>query len=337
MAGLQAVRMASGTRAATPVILLTLLPLAAAPFSCSSISINCMCNWGTSGAWTQVVGLTKAPPEAQDSAEDCEHWCCTKVDGWKDTPAGKKGTPGTGRCQTWQYMPPDPTGKENLGCWAGISPSVDMYAKGTFHANEWIGASQCLGIGTDWGTPFLVVLFLGSTLYLGGGALYLKKQGATGKDMLPHRRKWQHVHGLVLDGVAFVRGRGRGKARSVRAPSSQALLTHSDTADSRRTGKGEGKHASGEASKKDSSAGKKSKGPKGSRNGGSKSKGKDKENAPGKSKSKDKADTKELRASEHAPEPDMGTASERLLMEQVEQNERLHQSQAKIKVVGING
>lgn len=316
---------------------LGLLPLAAAPFSCSSISINCMCNWGTSGAWLQVGGLTKAPAEAQGSAEDCERWCCTKLDGWKDTPAngapaGQRGTPGTGRCQTWQYMPVDPTGKENLGCWAGISPSVDMYTKGTFHASEWVGASQCLGIGTDWGTPFLVVLFLGTALYLGGGAVYLKKKhGATGKELLPHRRKWQHVYGLVQDGICFARG--AGKARPAGAPSSQALLAHSDNNGAeggRRAGKEESKHAS-DGGKRDSSSGRKKESK------GAKSKSRDKQKESGRNKGRGKASASDSPTSEGAPGLDEGAASERLLMEQVEQDERLHQSQAKIKVVGLNG
>ena len=285
----------------------------------------------------QVGGLTKAPPEAQDSAEDCERWCCTKLEGWKDTPsngapAGKQGTPGTGRCQTWQYMPADPTGKENLGCWAGISPSVDMYTKGTFHASEWVGASQCLGVGTDWGTPFLMVLFLGGALYVGGGALYLKKKhGAAGKDLLPHRRKWQHIHGLVLDGISFARV--GGKAKAARVPSAQPLLADSgkgergDVEDGRRSGKTEGRHARGESGKRDSSSGGKSKDSKGRK---SKSKG------TGKSRTNDQ-DGINATESKGSPESDRGTASERLLMEQLEQDERLHQSQAKIKVVGLNG
>ena len=68
-------------------ILLGLVSPAVAPFTCSTISIDCMCNWGSSGAWQQVGGLTKAPAEAQDSAEACERWCCTKADSWKDTPS----------------------------------------------------------------------------------------------------------------------------------------------------------------------------------------------------------------------------------------------------------
>ena len=128
-----------------------------------------------------MIGLAKAPASAQGSAEDCEHWCCTTTD-WKDGP-GAKHAPG--RCSTWQYMPPDPTGKENLGCWGGVGTTPDAYSKGNFHASEWVGASGCEGIGSDWGDPFLVVFLLSSIAYLGGGAIYMRSKGATGRDLLP--------------------------------------------------------------------------------------------------------------------------------------------------------
>jgi len=167
-----------------PLLLLPLLQPAAAPFSCSTISINCLCEWSFSGAWVQVSGLTKAPKTADDSAETCEQWCCTTTADWKDDarihPNAKPG-----RCSTWQYMPPDPTGKENLGCWGGVGTTPDAYGKGSFHAAEWVGAAGCEGITSDWGNPFLVVLLLCSVGYLGGGAVYMRSKGATGRDLLP--------------------------------------------------------------------------------------------------------------------------------------------------------
>eukprot|EP01046_Picozoa_sp_COSAG06_P002878 COSAG06_NODE_105_length_23834_cov_15.256710_9_plen_349_part_00 len=334
---------------------LLLLPRpAAAPFSCSSISIDCMCNWGTSGAWMQVGGLTKAPAEAQDSAQDCERWCCTKLDGWKDSPAngapaGKQGTPGTGRCQTWQFMPLDPTGKESLGCWAGISPDVSMYTQGSFHSTEWVGAAQCLGIGTDWGTPFLFVLFLGTTLYLGGGAIYLKqKHGASGKDLLPHRRKWQHVHGLVLDGVAVVRGRGGkgGRGGGGGTPMAQSLLADSESPDkaasSSEGSRREGRKDEAKAKRGSGGGGKKDGGSLGKRTKEAKASGKSsssKDSGKSKSRSKDKERSRNTPPEDSAPEAeaDGAATAERQLMEKVEQDERLHQSQAKIKVIGLNG
>ena len=153
------------------LLVLALWLPAAGAFSCDAISIDCECMWSYSGACTQVVGLVKAPATAQDSAEDCEHWCCTATD-WKDDPAVHPNAQ-PGRCSTWQYMPPDPTGKENLGCWGGVGTTPDAYAKGKFHATEWIGAAGCEGIGSDWGDPFLMVLLMSSAAYLGGGAAYL--------------------------------------------------------------------------------------------------------------------------------------------------------------------
>ena len=315
---------------------------AAAPFSCSTISIDCMCNWGSSGAWQQVGGLTKAPAEAQDTAEACERWCCTTVDGWKDSPqatapAGKKGTPGTGRCQIWQYMPPDPTGKENLGCWAGITGDPTLYVAGVFHKTEWVGAAECLGIGSDWGTPFLVVLFVLGAGYLAGGAVYLRqKHGARGRDMVPHKGKWEHVHGLVLDGVAFAQARGgggggrkSGGGAPIRA-AEQALLPASRERE-RDSGGHHEKRASGgkDAREKRSSGGKEGK----SARVGKESSG----GGGGKASKSGKGSKEKAPRGSGCGEGEAQQAELRLLTEQVEQDERLHQSQAKIKVIGLNG
>jgi hypothetical protein len=89
-------------------------------FSCGAIMVDCACRWSSSGAWKQLMGLRKAPAEADVSARECEKWCCEKVSGWTDY--GHKGP--EQRCDIWQYMPPDPTGKENLGCWAGARAYV---------------------------------------------------------------------------------------------------------------------------------------------------------------------------------------------------------------------
>eukprot|EP01043_Picozoa_sp_COSAG02_P045570 COSAG02_NODE_4182_length_5656_cov_2.473097_7_plen_178_part_01 len=97
------------------------------------------CQWESSNSGMQLMGLARAPSEAQASAEACERWCCTKLDGWSNP-----GTPGTtGRCQTWQYIPNDET--THFGCWAGASGNLSSYGRGTDHANEWIGATKYLG------------------------------------------------------------------------------------------------------------------------------------------------------------------------------------------------
>lgn len=300
-----------------------------APMSCSGISINCMCEWATSSAWTQVAGLAKAPAEAQDDAEACERWCCTMNADWHDGPAAQGGKAGTGRCQVWQYMPPDPTGKLNLGCWAGIQVVGDGATYGQVkqaHSSEWIGASGCLGIGTDWGTPFLIVLFLGIATYLGGGVLYNKKQGARGKDLLPHRTKWQNIYALVLDGLAFARG-GRKVQRRPAVATEPLLVTDGERKESKekRSDGGGGSKSSGKREKE--------------RERGKKDKGSGRKENKSKSKSKrgsgaDVEAGEELGAGEP---PSTQAAAERGLHEQREHDPKLHESQARIKVVGING
>lgn len=305
--------------------------LTTAPMSCSGISINCMCEWATSSAWKQVAGLAKAPAEAQGDAEACERWCCNMNADWHDGPVGQGGKAGTGRCQVWQYMPPDPAGKLNLGCWAGIQVVGDGATYGQVkqtHSSEWIGASGCLGIGTDWGTPFLIVLFLGIATYLGVGVLYNKKQGARGKDLLPHRTKWQNIYALVLDGLAFARGGGKVRRRPVVAKD-PLLATN-----------GGGERKESKEKRSDGGGGSKSSGkPEKGRERGKKEKGSGRKQNESKPKSK-RGSGADVEASEElgggAPASTQATA-ERGLYEQREHNPKLHESQARIKVVGING
>lgn len=149
---------------------------------------------------------------------------------------------------------------------------------------------------------------------------------------------WRELHSLIIDGIAVTQRKLGMKTRSgSRAGGGNAVSSRLLTdGTSERGSKKDGKHASGDGGKRDSSsAGKKSKESK-SGKGGSKSKGTDKDKESPKSSGKDKRSLNELAASESSPEPARGTAAERLLTEQVEQDERLHQSQAKIKVIGLN-
>ena len=60
-----------------------------------------------------------------------------------------------------------------------------------------------------WGWTFILLLFLGSGLYAGGGIAYtVQTTGATpGLEALPHQEHWQNLHALVQDGVAFSKRR----------------------------------------------------------------------------------------------------------------------------------
>lgn len=70
----------------------------------------------------------------------------------------------------------------------------------------------CPGSGrsSNWGTYFLVGLFLTVTCYVGGGVAFrVKKLGHTGKDALPHLEFWESVPGLVMDGIKFTIDEGK--------------------------------------------------------------------------------------------------------------------------------
>lgn len=124
--------------------------------------------------------------------------------------------------------------------------------------------------------------------------------------------------GLVADGATFARAGGTSRRRPRAAERLPAPLLGGEDG-----GGGRGSKESKES--------------KGSKGSGSKSKRKDKGKEPAKGRSNDSAPPDELTTSEGSPEGDRATASERVVMEQVEQDERLHQSQAKIKVIGLNG
>lgn len=73
--------------------------------------------------------------------------------------------------------------------------------------------ATCRPVLAGAGMGFSTLALLSAALYLVGGSLFRKRSGATGWDMLPHRREWQHLHGLVRDGVAFSRSGGQSKKR----------------------------------------------------------------------------------------------------------------------------
>ena len=202
-----------------------------------------------------------------------------------------------------------------------------------------IDSASCQSYGTPTaGALFSALLIVGGVLYAGGGIVVGHRRGiGRGMKAHPHYSKlaalgksrrtlFPHATlicalaagGLVADGVAFARA-GRSSRRHPRAADRlpAPLLSGEDG------GGGRGFKSSKE--------------PKGTKGSGSKSKGKDKEKGPTKIRSKDSAIPDELTASKGSPEGDRATASERVLMEQVEQDERLHQSQAKIKVIGLSG
>ena len=116
----------------------------------------------------------------------------------------------------------------------------------------------------DWGMGFLLLAAALGAAYVGGGIVLGSKQGlgGAGAKAHPHYSRWVEVHGLVQDGVAFVRGGERQRQQSHQrrggaapaASSSQApLLASSDNTGRRRSDKSSSK--SKKASSRSSSRG----------------------------------------------------------------------------------
>ena len=63
----------------------------------------------------------------------------------------------------------------------------------------------CQPPASTWGLSLLLFLFIGGTLYAGGGLAYnVKSKGApVAKESLPQYELWIALYGLTLDGCAF--------------------------------------------------------------------------------------------------------------------------------------
>lgn len=172
----------------------------------------------------------------------------------------------------------------------------------------------------------LIIAVLCLAGYLGGGvALGVRKNGAAlGLAAHPHRARWAELAGLCRDGIRFTQQKLRG----------------SSYAGSNRRGATEPLAAAGRAQ------------PSNHRQNKSKDKGKDKEGesksrSKSKSKSKSKGDTRHRQEMEYSPPSDSSVAAhdangdrteprKAQLSEQHIVAKNLHQSQAKIAVMGLN-
>ena len=191
---------------------------------------------------------------------------------------------------------------------------------------------------SQWGWPVIAALALIAAGYVGGGLATSRTAGKTlgggGVAGLlqahPHAALWRQVGGLVTDGVRFARG-GRGHGYEGLRASEPAPAEAKA---------GRRRDAGGDPEKEGLREGKRGKEPGGKQ---SKSSKRAKEAKEGKSSKRDK---KEKRRSSSA-EPDVetgegaaaaggGGAGAELDEQRVVQR-GLHESQAKIKVVGLNG
>jgi hypothetical protein len=101
-------------------------------------------------------------------------------------------------------------------CWLKAWPgglTTNKGAPGIPRADlRWTGlACQCdaaCRTASAAATGFSSVVLLSAALYLGGGAMYKRRKGATGWDLLLHRQQMDHLRGLILDGVVFCHSGG---------------------------------------------------------------------------------------------------------------------------------
>lgn len=175
-----------------------------------------------------------------------------------------------------------------------------------------------------WATSFVVAVLLSMLGYVGAGVALGRRQGKTGALMKshPHFEKWIALQGLVGDGIAFSRSRLGGQHPRPGASVRQPLVAPGpQPGESRGT-----KRSKGERREPKEEKGKRSSNPKTKRA----EEGRPPRQGEGSGSGGQMDPTPTADESK-------GTAEQRQLQERALVEEHLHQSQAKIKVVGING
>lgn len=196
--------------------------------------------------------------------------------------------------------------------------------------------------GGMWGITVLLVVGLGSLVYVVGGIAYGRRtKGSSGPPLEahPHYIQWQEVHALTMDGVAFSRGRLQGRrttsggARSggyERLSASSGGKSHARRPEREETDTNEERSPSSSRPSAKSSKSSKHKSEKSDREPSGKKKG-----------SKEKSSDVGRQAS--AANPDGGREekaardSDGRLLQEVREDGGLHASQAKIKVKSLLG
>jgi pyruvate/2-oxoglutarate dehydrogenase complex dihydrolipoamide acyltransferase (E2) component len=217
-------------------------------------------------------------------------------------------------------------------------------------------AGSCIETSGSLGWQFVALILSGGALYACGGVAYGKRQDPNRpwSEALPHRRFWANSMGLVLDGVRFATGKsitiGGGsyepiprveKAGAAPPPPPSSSLPREQPDEERWEVDG-ARRRNKDMKKKKSS---------GDDGGGKRDKPDKKKERRGSHKDKKGKPSRHAAAPAVAggppPPPDgsdstaedfatqNGEEQQRLLHER--RDERLHSSQAKIKVVGING
>jgi hypothetical protein len=98
-------------------------------------------------------------------------------------------------------------GKGTPSAVTGTAPNFNVVWK-TNYACEGGAARGGSEGGGNWGMLFLILFFLGTTMYVGGGIYYnMKTKGAEGVQAMPHLDFWAQMPGLVKDGVTFTKAK----------------------------------------------------------------------------------------------------------------------------------
>jgi hypothetical protein len=154
---------------------------------CHSYQVKC---WDTAG-----TVFAKLPPECNPSS-----WAGATTSSFA---GGDGGNSKTADC---------PGSIVNIGADGSMSLATAQ------HSGCWNVRLDGVVVDKPLGWLFLLVVFLGAGVYLGGGTLYGKKMGRGGSRLgpisaHPHTGAWYEVGALCADGVSFVRARG-GRARA---------------------------------------------------------------------------------------------------------------------------
>lgn len=180
---------------------------------------------------------------------------------------------------------------------------------------------------SNWGTEFCALLLAGGAAYVGCGMAYAQRvHGAKFRPSShPHLPYWLQIHGLCLDGFGFVHGLALGRKRVGRGGRIMGNSSDGGAATGRRRDKQGhapllpgGGRVEMEKDKKTKREKKRS-----SKRGG-------------KTKSSNRAKDQNLRVQADVGDATVDSGEAAVLSEQMVVEERLHQSQAKIKVTAAS-
>ena len=176
---------------------------------------------------------------------------------------------------------------------------------------------------TNWGWSFLMAMFVVGSGYIGGGVLVGKRGTGSGLHRHPHARHWREIEGLVTDGVQFAKGKSRG----ARVPTTSRPGQIIDNTEPLMSGTGRTSRTSGKL---------RTARPKAAKPGSNSTKrGHKKKGTP--RESVDSSSTADSVVASETGSGSVQVVGRAGLEEQRVHDSMLHESQAKIRVIGLNG